>query len=845
MSDAPRRAPSVAVSGHADKGMTPAVARAVRRGCLGLVALLAGCGPLWAQGAPAASPVAIAVPEIAEANERIAAEMRTLEQGLGPSERLAVIAARLPEAILHSTEVEAATARVATSPMAPDAAVDLIIKGQGLRAQFGDWQRTLTEEATKLEADMQALTGTMQVWEATAAQARAAGAPALLMARIEETLTRLRQVQAQVVSRRAEVLTLQEQVARESARALESLNAFAQARRSTIWRALLPDSPPIWGALDGWQGWGDLVARADGNVKESRRQLDNYLADYGMHVLQHVLLFACTFAVLVHGRVRSRQWSVQDPACESARVIYSRPLSASIVLTLSMVGWFQPHAPRVVLFALAFVSLVPIVRTLNGLTPRALHPVILALAIFFPIERFHEAVIRDLSIEQITLFLVSAASTAIAIVAARRLDDVATPRASQLAGVIRMTALPLLAVAVVATAFGFTRLAQILYASVVRCVNGAMPLWGSYWVAKAVIADGLRSWPLDQLRMVRRYRSLFEQRAEVVVRWLLVGVWLWFTLRMLGLDGLASDLGRSAFTTTLTYRELRISLADVVALAVVLWSAFSLSRFIRFVLDEDVFPRLELEAGLPYALSALAHYLILLVGFLVALAMVGIDLTRLTILVSAIGVGIGFGLQNVINNFVSGLILLFERPIRIGDRLQLDTITGEMRRIGLRSSTMRTWEGAELIIPNAQLTSSIVTNWTLSDRQRRIDVPVGVAYGTPPRQVLELLLNVASQHEMVLANPAPVALFLAFGDSSLNFELRVFTDQLERWLQTRSELNLAVHDALSDAGISIPFPQRDVHLFPALPAVSRAVEPEAEEPAGDDGTGSAKSSALG
>ena len=309
-----------------------------------------------------------------------------------------------------------------------------------------------------------------------------------------------------------------------------------------------------------------------------------------------------------------------------------------------MVWWIQPHAPRVALIVLGFIALVPLVRIANGLTPRALHPVIVALALVFPVDRFREAVVRDPRIDQITLLLASLAVTAIAIVAARRMENaLATPIAHRLVIVIRMIALPLLAAAVIGSALGFTQLAQATYSGVVRSVTVALPLWELYWVVDAVMADGLRSWPLDLLQMVRRHRSLLERRAQVVVRWVLVGVWLWFTLRMRGLDGMAVSMVQNAFTATLAYREFRVSLADVAALAVAIWSAFALSRLVRFVLDEDVFPRLHLELGLPHALSALVNYLILLVGFLVALAMLGIDLTRLTILAGAIGVGIGFG----------------------------------------------------------------------------------------------------------------------------------------------------------------------------------------------------------
>jgi potassium efflux system protein len=209
----------------------------------------------------------------------------------------------------------------------------------------------------------------------------------------------------------------------------------------------------------------------------------------------------------------------------------------------------------------------------------------------------------------------------------------------------------------------------------------------------------------------------------------------------------------------------------------------------------------------------------------VALAFLGFNLDRFAVIAGAFGVGIGFGMQAIVNNFVSGLILLFERPLRVNDRVQIGEVTGEIKRIGFRSSTVRTFEGAELIVPNSILVSETVTNWTLSDRLRRIDVQVGVAYGTDVRQVLDLLLGVAKQHAQVIDDPAPVSLFLGFGDSSLNFELRAWTERVEDWIQIRSELTVGIGDALNAAGIEIPFPQRDVHVNSRAPVDVRVVNP--------------------
>jgi small-conductance mechanosensitive channel len=225
----------------------------------------------------------------------------------------------------------------------------------------------------------------------------------------------------------------------------------------------------------------------------------------------------------------------------------------------------------------------------------------------------------------------------------------------------------------------------------------------------------------------------------------------------------------------------------------------------------------------PATLSMLINYSIVTLGFLSAMAAVGIEVSQFAIIFGALGVGIGFGLQNIVNNFISGLILVFERPVKIGDTIEVGTMIGEVRRIGIRSSTVRTYDGAEVIVPNGNLISAEVINWTLSDRIRRIKIPVGVAYGTDPQKVLDLLAGVAKDSKDVLSFPEPHALFLGFGASSLDFELRFWTANFEHWMRVASQITVGVNTALAEAGIQIPFPQRDLHLRSLEPAVEQAL----------------------
>jgi small-conductance mechanosensitive channel len=310
-----------------------------------------------------------------------------------------------------------------------------------------------------------------------------------------------------------------------------------------------------------------------------------------------------------------------------------------------------------------------------------------------------------------------------------------------------------------------------------------------------------------------------------VLLWLAVGFWLVRSLDYVGLLGPVRALGQSLLSAKIERGALSISVGDILAFVLTLLVAYLLSAFIRFALAEDVYPRISLARGVSYAISSLLNYVLLTLGFLAGLAVLGIDLTKLTILAGAFGVGIGFGLQSVVNNFVSGLILLFERPIHVGDTIEAGGVSGNVRRIGIRSSVVRTSQGAEVLVPNAQLITERVTNWTLSDRQRLIQVPVGVSYSAQPKRVIEMLVAVAQAHHQVLQQPPPRAFFTGFGDSSINFELRAWTDQFEQSSQIHSDLVTAVYEGAQAAGISFPFPQREVRLLQELPSLPPAAVP--------------------
>lgn len=260
-------------------------------------------------------------------------------------------------------------------------------------------------------------------------------------------------------------------------------------------------------------------------------------------------------------------------------------------------------------------------------------------------------------------------------------------------------------------------------------------------------------------------------------------------------------------------------IAIVTAVAVFL-AGLAVTRMIQRKLIDGVLPETRLDAGAQHSLTAGVGYVGFIVALALAVAVAGVDLTNIALVAGALSVGIGFGLQNIVSNFVAGLTLLIERPISVGDWVVIGAHEGRVRRISFRSTEIETWQRASVIIPNAEILSTAVVNWTLNDRTGRIEIPVGVAYGSDTAKVRDMLVACARAHPRILADPPPTALFRAFGDSSLNFELRCFTDNVMERLAIVSDLLFAIDRRFREEGIDIPFPHRTVHVVGTPPPAS-------------------------
>ena len=266
-----------------------------------------------------------------------------------------------------------------------------------------------------------------------------------------------------------------------------------------------------------------------------------------------------------------------------------------------------------------------------------------------------------------------------------------------------------------------------------------------------------------------------------------------------------------------------VTIGSILLLLILFASVIIIERIVQKQLIRRFLSRTKLQSSLQFGLSRIIGYTLIAVGFYVAFQLVGVDLSSLAIIAASLGVGVGFGLQNIINNFVSGIIILAERPISIGDRIEVAGVAGRVTKIQLRSTTVVTNDNITMIVPNADFISNTVTNWSHGDPKVRIRVPVGVAYGSDLKLLQQLLLEAAGEHPKALRDPSPVVLFTEFGDSSLNFELGVWTQEMTATpVHFTSEMNFIIEQKLRENDIEIPFPQRDLHVRSGLPAAAEA-----------------------
>jgi len=687
--------------------------------------------------------------------------------------------------------------------------VDLREKINGENELYQVISLPVRQEIRRLEGWRKSWQAEREKWHAWRASLQAEGEADRLQVTFSKVNDDIERALERVLSRLTAVLAVHERGGdvQDDINALnvELTTLIDDERRST----LLDKSPPILSVafFSQFRG-GAMWSRSMDAIGKIAWPGSHFFEENGGIVFIQIILTV----VIILGITRNRPLIRQS---ERWRFLSERPLSAGLFLSYMMTVLFYEHAGgvppswTVIITAVAAISFA---RLMAVLTNRAwIRKLVSGLMVLLIATYVMDLINLPIAIHR--LFTVAAALSSLLFCwhltsSSAQLQEVKEYRWLFRAGAF------FFAFILFAELWGKRALASYLFASLIDSAATVVVFLLFFYMMRGALEGLLRHSPLrgtallpsdDTDTLVVRLSHLLEiiivglvLLPDLLVTW---GVYENLTEGTKGLLSLGFTLGSQ-----------RISIGIIVLSTGILYGSFLASWIVqKLLVDELIFKR-QLEKGVRISIGRLMHYAIVIAGFLLTLSTLGFEISKITIMLSALSVGIGFGLQSIANNFVSGLILLFERPVRVGDVIQISGDWAEIKKIGIRATTVQTFDRADRIIPNADLISNEVTNWTLTNRQIRLIIPVGVAYGSDVDRVTQTLLACAQTNPEVEKRPAPKVLFLNFGESTLDFELRVYVADFDHRIDVRSALHHQIDRSFREAGIEIAFPQRDLHV---------------------------------
>ena len=791
-----------------------------------LLAALAVSSTLYAQDPVEVAPETAVVSnslvaaEIPVSAERLIADLAAQEESIRSSEAELRLETELERLEAKSLEIQKNNSALRPENFSNRARGLYKQKWQALQVERESWGRDLDQEVASLQAKRTQLKSLQQTWEATLQEYQGEELAVALKERIATVLSRVSAMDKQYASAMSRLSRLYQDAQPGNLLVRDALSRFDVVERQSMSRMLTIDSPALWQVFSQ-QPEAEALGKDSATVPViSEIKWARFIEIYRATLIVHGLILIALLWLTLSLAKRRKQWKEKE-FLSKAVLLFSAPVSLALLLALLISAIFYTSFPLRIQDARALLIAVFTVMVLRPILRGRIRKLLYISMTLFVATKLVEAANHFSVVERFGLLAVNlAAAWFMAYLGKVVPAGEDESRWWRWVSVASRWALPLLAVGVVSNVLGNVTLAEAITMGTVYTLTAGVVLAAGVVILEITIEVLLLARAVPQFKALHSHRELFQQRAFTGLRALGLLIWLDASLSFFNIrDWVIGGLG-GMISHRVQLGSMDLSAMDLIAFGLSLYVATLLSRFIRFLLEEEVYQRVQMPRGLPNTVSMLVNYGILAIGFFVAISVAGIDLSRFAIVAGALGVGIGFGLQNVVNNFVSGLILMFERPIQVGDTIEVGVLVGHVLRIGFRSSTVRTYDGAEVIVPNGNLISSEVVNWTLSDRTRRLDIPVGVAYGSDPQKVLDVLTATAHAHKDILSYPAPSIIFKGFGESSLDFSVRVWIKDFEELYRVSSELSVNIYAALNEAGFEIPFPQRDLHLRSVSPGIT-------------------------
>lgn len=773
----------------------------------------------WADKDPQPTPTpvnvsnAIPLGDISSTADSVATRLNSLQAELKDDNLLWSIRDKLPPLTQEIDVRRGEDARVLQSRPDLDTLRSLESNWKVLGQALPDWKQSLSVRVTRLDEELSQLDQTTQAWTATVSAAGLAGLPADLLMSAQSTVENIKTTQDALRKRRTEMVAMQNAVALQDARVKEAIDLLAAARVRTVSNILVQDSPPLWSSEVTNRLGPTLVYDIVASSASQVEALGAYLQRQPGKLLTPLVFFLVFYLLLSRGRhwvqtLEQAEGSTAD--FRPAVMILQSPVPTAVLLSVMAIRNLDPSAPRLLMAALGAIALIPAIALLRRLVEPYLWPILNALVAFYFVDQLRAISVTIPLLARLLLLLEGLAGMLFLVwfskfghIRLRRAT--ATEHSNRIDFGIQVFAVSLISAAL-ANVLGYMAMANLITNGLLGAAYLGIILYGLLKVIEGLLVMLLQIRPISLVRSVRMHNRVFQRRIMRVFRWLAIWLWALMVLDLLAVRETTLSWVSGVLKAPIGFGQFSFSLGPLLGCALVIYVAVLLSRFSRFVLNEDIFPRLKLGRGVPYTVTTTVHYVILVMGILTALAVAGVDTTKFTVVAGALSVGIGFGLQNIVNNFVSGLILLAERPVNVGDTVKLGEHQGELRRIGLRSSVLVIGDGSQVIVPNSDLINQRVVNWTKAGITRRCELKFGIPLGASPQKALEIMSRVANDNPRVLKTPPPAAYLLGFNGRAVEMQLLAWVEDLKKMPRVRSELAVEITSQLAEAGIELIAP---------------------------------------
>lgn len=696
---------------------------------------------------------------------------------------------------------------------------NLVRRWDEFQVQLNGWESQITNYVDRNLRLIESFTSETEVWNLTFEQAREQEVPEELLINVREVVDDLNAIQAQTKKYNYNYLRLQTRINRLRQTTVEVKRILFEKKASETYNLFYQRHPPIWQISFGTDtGKPETDTRPETLTDPSARISELLLTH--KDTLYFLLMLSIAMGVFI---LFLRKQLVKSIGLESASdvasesyLLFKLPWAVLAFLVL-FVGRLQLLSGTRFLgdILIFFLLLLAILLILHRIPKR--YKGLIYLSILFLLLDYTKTYVWFYSSHYRIYMLFEASLMAGSLFYFTKpylltRQQLTSPMSAFMIRLVPLAYI-LCAVSISSNLLGFTNLSDLALKICTQSGIAVIIAYGTLLVFQSILLSWLEQRFHRSSDPNLEHLAFLKKRTGQITRFTVLFLFVVGFLNIIDELRDVTDFINSVMNEPYLVGNLTFTLGSIFMFLLILISSYVVSRLINFLISDQygVLQFFRLPKGIPAAISLVLRYSILVFGVILALSYLNVDLTQFNLMAGALGLGIGFGLQNVISNFVSGLILVFERPILPGDTIEVNKLFGKVHKIGVRSSNIKTYDGAEVVVPNNNLISNDLINWTLSDSIKRVEILVGTTYAADPNQVVEVLSRCAKKFDYVLKDREPAVHFTGFGESSLNFRLW-FWVPFEIGLKAQSDVNIEIYNQFSAHNIEIPYPQRDIHI---------------------------------